>query len=59
MKRLSEGAVIARVTSDEQILATCEVMLQLAVRLEDYLEAVRRMMRADGCRLAAFFKGVL
>jgi GNAT superfamily N-acetyltransferase len=45
---------IAVATSDEDILATREVMLQLrpAVRPQDYLPKVRNMMRTDGYHLA-------
>jgi GNAT superfamily N-acetyltransferase len=45
---------IAVATSDEDILATREVMLQLrpAVRPQEYLPTVRKMMRTDGYHLA-------
>jgi GNAT superfamily N-acetyltransferase len=53
---LSEEAVtIAVAISDEQILATREVMLQLrpSLGLENYLPTLRRMMQTEGYRLVA------
>jgi hypothetical protein len=53
---LSEEAVtIAVAISDEQILATREVMLQLrpSLALENYLPTLRRMMQTEGYRLVA------
>jgi GNAT superfamily N-acetyltransferase len=42
-------------TSDEQILATCDVMRQLrpSVPAEEYLPTLRRLMQTDGYRLVA------
>ncbi|MBM3813415.1 MAG: GNAT family N-acetyltransferase [Acidimicrobiia bacterium] len=56
---VQESIHVAAVTGDEQIVATCEVMRQLrpAVKPEDYLPTVRRMMETDGYRLAAAFEG--
>ncbi len=53
-----EAITIAIASSDEQILATLEVMLQLrpVVRSQDYLSTVRRMMNADGYRLVALYE---
>ena len=47
--------MIIEATTDEQILATRDVMLQLRPYLapEDYLPTVRRMMQTDGYHLAA------
>jgi GNAT superfamily N-acetyltransferase len=49
--------MILKVTTDEQILATREVMRQLRpqVRFEDYLAAVKRMKQTDGYQLAALY----
>jgi len=46
---------VVRIESDEEILSTREVMLQLRphIRPDDYLPTVRRMMESDGYRLAA------
>jgi GNAT superfamily N-acetyltransferase len=46
---------IVRIESDEEILSTREVMLQLRphIRPDDYLPTVRRMMESDGYRLVA------
>jgi len=46
---------IVRIESDEEILSTREVMLQLRphIRPDDYIPTVRRMMESDGYRLAA------
>jgi GNAT superfamily N-acetyltransferase len=55
---LPQNAVtIAVAVSDEQILATRDVMLQLrpSVASEKYLPTVRRMMQKDGYRLVALF----
>ena len=45
-------------SSDEEILATRDVMLQLrpSVPPTEYLPTVRRMMQADGYRLAALYE---
>lgn len=50
---------IVRIESDEEILSTREVMLQLRphIRPDDYLPTVRRMMESDGYRLAAASEG--
>jgi GNAT superfamily N-acetyltransferase len=47
--------VIFQATTDEEILATRDVMLQLRPHLapENYLSTVRRMMESDGYELAA------
>jgi GNAT superfamily N-acetyltransferase len=49
---------IVKASSDEQILATREVMLQLRPRIapEQYVETVRRMMRSDGYQIAALLE---
>jgi len=46
---------IARMESDEEILATSDVMRQLRphISAEEYLRTVRRMIESDGYRLAA------
>jgi GNAT superfamily N-acetyltransferase len=51
--------MIRKVTTDEEILATRDVMRQLRpdVPEDAYLATVRRMMRTDGYRLAAVFDG--
>jgi GNAT superfamily N-acetyltransferase len=48
-------ATVVRIRTDEEILQTRPVMLQLRPHLaaEDYVAAVRRLMSADGFRLAA------
>lgn len=54
--------MIQRAESDDQILATFDVMHELrpALRREDYLATVRRMMETDGYRLvAALEEGVV
>jgi GNAT superfamily N-acetyltransferase len=50
---LPQTVTIAVATSDEDILATRDVMLQLRSNLpsEQYLRTVKRMMQADGYRL--------
>ena len=50
---------IIRIESDEEILSTREVMLQLRphIRADDYLPTVRRMMESDGYRLVAATNG--
>ena len=50
---------VIRVESDDQILATREVMLQLRPHIApaDYLETVRRLMAAEDYRLAAALEG--
>ena len=47
--------MIIRIVTDEQIMATCEVMRQLRphIPVEAYLATVRRMMQSDGYQLAA------
>ncbi len=49
--------MVLKATTDEQILATREVMLQLRphVPLEDYLPLVKRMNQTDGYQLAAAY----
>jgi GNAT superfamily N-acetyltransferase len=51
--------MILKATTDEQILATREVMRQLRphVSSDDYLAAVRRMKQTDGYQLAALYDG--
>jgi GNAT superfamily N-acetyltransferase len=46
---------VLRIDSDEEILATREVMLQLRPHLapDEYLPIVRRMMATDGFRIVA------
>ena len=50
---------IIRIESDDEILSTFDVMLQLRphLRADDYLPTVRRMMKSDGYRLAAASDG--
>jgi len=49
--------MILKVTTDEQILATREVMRQLRpdVPVDDYLAIVKRMKLTDGYQLAALY----
>jgi len=51
--------MIQRAESDEQILATFDVMRQLRpeLRREDYVATVRRMMRTDNYHLASLLEG--
>lgn len=51
--------MVSKVRTDEQIMATREVMRQLRpnVPAGDYLTTVRRMMETDGYHLAAIFDG--
>jgi len=53
-----ETTSVVEAVGDEQILATRDVMLQLRphLRVEEYLETVRRMMRSDGYRLVALYE---
>jgi GNAT superfamily N-acetyltransferase len=52
---VEEEVSIVTARTDEQILQTRDVMLQLrsGVPADDYLATVRRMMESDGYRLAA------
>ena len=52
---IEEDVSIVTATTDEQILQTREVMLELrpGVPVDAYLATVRRMMASDGYRLAA------
>jgi hypothetical protein len=54
----SQTITIAVASSNEQILATRDVMLQLRPSLpsEEYLPTVRRMMQADRYRLVALYE---
>ncbi len=49
--------MIAQVLSDEQVLATRQVMLQLRpnVAPDEYLGTIKRMMQTDGYHLAALY----
>ena len=51
--------MVVKISSDEQILSTREVMRHLRpnVPLDDYLQTVTRMMKSDGYRLAAMYDG--
>ena len=51
--------MVLKVTTDEEILATREVMRQLrpTVAADEYLATVRRMMETDGYHLAAISDG--
>ena len=51
--------MILKATTDEQILATREVMRQLRPHVfsDDYLAAVWRMKQTDGYQLAALYDG--
>jgi len=50
-------SLVQKVTTDEQILATHEVMRQLRPKLspENYLTTVKRMQQTDGYQLAAAY----
>jgi GNAT superfamily N-acetyltransferase len=52
---VEENVSVISATTDEQILRTRDVMLQLrpGVSADAYLPTVRRMMESDGYRLAA------
>lgn len=52
---MNDTLIVDRMESDEQILATSDVMRQLRPHIEtgNYLSIVRRMMASDGYRLAA------
>jgi GNAT superfamily N-acetyltransferase len=56
---MSEDVSIVTATTDEQILQTRDVMLELrpGVSADAYLATVRRMMASDGYRLAAVVEG--
>jgi GNAT superfamily N-acetyltransferase len=56
---IEEDVSIVTATTDEQILQTREVMLELrpGVPVDAYLATVRRMMASDGYRLAAVVEG--
>jgi GNAT superfamily N-acetyltransferase len=49
---------VIRVSTDEEILATRDVMLQLrtSLPLQEYLPTVRRMMQSNGYCLAALYE---
>lgn len=51
--------MVVKVTTDEEILATREVMRQLRtnVPFDEYLATVRRMMETEGYQLAAIYEG--
>ena len=51
--------MVVKVTTEEEILATREVMRQLRpnVPFDEYLATVRRMMETDGYQLAAIYQG--
>lgn len=51
--------MIIEAVSDEQILATRQVMLQLRPNIasDEYLSTIRRMMQSDGYHLAALYEG--
>ncbi|HLG59011.1 MAG TPA: GNAT family N-acetyltransferase [Vicinamibacterales bacterium] len=51
--------MVRTITTDEEILATRDVMRQLrpGIPADAYLDTVRRMMRTDGYHLAAAFEG--
>jgi len=55
---MPERIQVARAISDEQILATRDVMLQLRPSLpaQEYLPTVRRMMQSDGYRLTVLYE---
>jgi GNAT superfamily N-acetyltransferase len=55
----AEAMAIVRAQTDEEILATRGVMLELRpnVPAAEYLSTVRRMMAGDGYRLAAVYAG--
>ncbi len=52
---MSDSVIVDRIESDEDVLSTSEVMRQLRPHIasSDYLPRVRRMMDAEGYRLAA------
>jgi GNAT superfamily N-acetyltransferase len=51
--------IVLKASTDEEILATREVMRQLRPNIpsEDYLATIRRMMQTDGYQLAALYEG--
>lgn len=51
--------MVIKIASDEQVLATLDVMRQLRpnVPAKEYLATVRRMMETDGYQLAAVYDG--
>jgi GNAT superfamily N-acetyltransferase len=51
--------MVLKVSTDEQIFATREVMRQLRPNMlfDEYLETVRRMKQTDGYQLAALYDG--
>lgn len=51
--------MVIKIASDEQVLATRDVMRQLRpnVPAKEYLATVRRMMETDGYQLAAVYDG--
>ena len=51
--------MITKCSTDDQILATCDVMRQLRpnVPTDEYLATIARMMRTDGYQLAAVYEG--
>ncbi|HEY1759509.1 MAG TPA: GNAT family N-acetyltransferase [Bryobacteraceae bacterium] len=55
---ISAPIAVAEAVSDEQILATRDVMRQLRPHLpfEEYLPTVKRMMQSDGYRLLALYE---
>jgi GNAT superfamily N-acetyltransferase len=50
-------SVVQKIITDEQILATREIMRQLRPKVspDDYLKTVKRMQESDGYKLAAVF----
>jgi GNAT superfamily N-acetyltransferase len=58
-KMAGEAMAIRRAETDEEILATRAVMLELRpnVPADEYVSTVRRMMETDGYRLAAVIVG--
>ena len=56
---MQESITILKALTDEQILATRDVMRQLrpAIALDAYVPTVRRMMDSDGYQLVAVFAG--
>lgn len=52
-----EAVTVLKATTDEEILATREVMCQLRpnIPLADYVATVRRMMQTDGYQVVALY----
>ena len=58
MEKKMERKMIEEALTDEQVLATRQVMLQLRPNLapQDYLPTIKRMLQTDGYHLVALYK---